>query len=571
MLDQILTAEMLATGSTMSWRNQPLLGELFTEMKFRDRRLVVIVGAGVSMDAGLPSWGQLVAKLGEQLSDASRQTRLTALGSPDLQRRAQQALYMLQKERPRVQAHEQVSAALFGGMQDPVPGEMAKALARLAALYESDLEIITTNFDRVLETALVQVGLQSDSYSLDGSPTRSRSDIKGWRSLDPRARSASVLHLHGMLGADDLYLPLVLTETDFSRFGSRVQGVIKQRIRKADLVLIVGMSLTDPNLLEPLRQIPSGNAKRFAIAVPDLTVDPAALEIAGGHGAEARARLECAKFAYETSRMLASDLELRPILLKSYGQVIQVLSDLTLAHIEPRRYRPSISPRSESLAYGVRFDSALKLIYRNLAFGPVSGKPDSPEAALAISNQWREAAKRPRALLRKFKLKHSGACAASEDFGFFLWLRDPRGSQETSTYALRLIAASTYHHWEQWSGENVQQIHAKSTFASALAVYSGRVTLKEIPAATRGIWRGSLAVPLVQKSSNSEAVLEAPASGVNESLDRITIGAISINTNAEVNAAAQSVNRSVLDVLTFEEQNQLEDALYEMASALGIA
>lgn len=560
--NRLITAQRLAAGPAMSFDNQPYISDLIDDIR-ANKPITVIVGAGVSMDAGLPSWSQLIERLEGDLSE-DQQLRFGLLGSPDLQRRAQQVLAVGPKNKSIDRRMQDALVDPYGPTQ-PAPGQMAEAIARLLFVHPT-AQILTTNFDSILESALSNLGHSPDSFSLEGwsySPGTTIKNLLEWQELDPADRFSAVLHLHGMLRESLPPLePLILTESDFSKHGHAIQGLLVEVLSQGTC-LLVGMSMTDPNILHPLRETAKSSAyRRYMIAVPNLYA-----QFPDHSLVDRDAAAFCAEFAVEAADVLANDLLVCPILLKSYGQAIQLLSELSLAAVEPKRYNAKYTPRRESLQYGTRFRNVLSEVYVNLGYGPKTGKPSNEAAAQELSKDMRSEARATESLLGTLQKKFTGKCVEKERFGFFLWLRVPGASRHDGEYAVRLIAASTYHHWEEWSGWNVQEIRPDSPYTSALAIYAGRPVIKNIDAQMRGVWRGSVAFPLVTEDSISSASIEL-ASGSFESLDRLTIGAVSLNTTAAVEptlSASASDQYSVVALLGADDLLDLQQSMTGMA------
>ena len=69
----------------ISYEHQPNLRELFERLTDSDDRFTIVVGAGVSLDAGLPSWPKLIDNIVE-LIDEEKWRRESRLDATDLQR-----------------------------------------------------------------------------------------------------------------------------------------------------------------------------------------------------------------------------------------------------------------------------------------------------------------------------------------------------------------------------------------------------------------------------------------------------------------------------------------------------
>jgi NAD-dependent SIR2 family protein deacetylase len=209
--------------------------------------MTLIVGAGVSMEAGLPSWRTLVERLlarvaagdptlhsaalerewieqildGEDLLAAA--ATVEALASADLDEILPEALY---------------GAAGAGSYE---PGPIAAEIARLRVSLGDELMLLTTNYDDLVERALRQ---QFPSGSI-------RSYV---RRREPGPGVVPVIHLHGFAGRNRPPRQLVLTEEHYHRMqrGSSWQERLVTKRLAGSNCLFIGTTLTDPNLIRYL-------------------------------------------------------------------------------------------------------------------------------------------------------------------------------------------------------------------------------------------------------------------------------------------------------------------------------
>lgn len=556
----VITAERLLAGSAISFTNQPLLEQLFTSVRAARGPLTLLVGAGISMDAGLPNWAQLVERIECQLP---KPDTFSLLAPADLQRRAQLALFAAQRAEPKRSEHDRVREALLGSTVNHLrTGQMAQSLGRLAMVYDGEVRIFTTNFDGLLESSLRDFTARDvESYSLGGhslSKGKKQFAVRDWKRIPEDERWRAVLHLHGKLAQEESpYLqPLILTESTFSRYGRQIQDFLVKYL-STGTVLIVGMSMTDPNILAPLRLTATSSADRFILTVPDV-YRSFGDHLAGSTQAVAR----CAEFEVEVAKMLANDLAVKPVLLKSYGQVNQVLSDLALASALPEQYSSKVSPSSDRLPYGYRLTRALGGIYRNIGYKPLVGIPQNRTQSEALSRKFRAACAKPMNFLKDEMRAATGATASDEHFGFFFWLRVPGGKSYAGKYEIKLICSSAYHHWEEWSGQNIQTISPLSSYTPALALYWGQPVVHNITSGSRGRWRGSLAFPLV--ATSHYAMLGSYP------LDTLQVGAIAVNTTGVIvgNEATGNSERSVIATWDHERMEAFEELLNDVAKTL---
>jgi hypothetical protein len=417
---------VLAHNHALSFTKQPYLRDLFKEVLDRDRPLTLIVGAGVSINASLPSWPELIDRIINKIDDDDLKELARGFQADPL-RRAEFVLQLARRRNVSTEEHELIRDALYPKEYIARPGQLAESLARLVAVRPERVRIITTNFDQLLEVALAEQ-LGSDRvkpYGLDNADE--------WASLNS-LDEVGVLHVHGAVTqarahetdpSRHLVTPLILTESHYLKYGIQVRDRISQAFSDA-VGLFVGLSLTDPNLIGPLYATTPkqpANPNRYAITVADL------------NARQPHTREKQAMLAVESVRFLNDNLALRPIIVKSYSQVEQVVSDLSLALVEPERYFGSAGRGRNSLKYGARLDQALKTCYEAMGCKRNSFIPTGPSAS-TITEKLRTALasrKGPKKLLDEWTADHGIKFADGEPerYGIHLWLRrpDPTGHQ----------------------------------------------------------------------------------------------------------------------------------------------
>jgi SIR2-like protein len=206
--------------------------------------ITMFVGAGVSMEAELPSWNELVRKLlirarsGEGDEKAIETWCDTVLQEGPLAAAAvAESLYSDDGAFRRALR----DAVYARPSHTYVPGALAGQIAWLKERMGSRLTILTVNYDGLLEAALAQRALQPVSY------VRARPEPEG---------KAAVWHLHGRLirpASGKGWLSegnLVLSEGSYVRStGSTFpQELVADRL-KGSLCVFVGLSMTDPNFI----------------------------------------------------------------------------------------------------------------------------------------------------------------------------------------------------------------------------------------------------------------------------------------------------------------------------------
>jgi hypothetical protein len=123
------------------------------------------------------------------------------------------------------------------------PGPIAHEVARLSSCFGERLTVMTTNYDDLIERALLHGGYAKKLI---------KSYVTHRHMLTPGA--VPVTHLHGFAGREGEPRRLVLTEEHYHRMqrGTSWQEQYVTKQLEQTLCLFVGTSLTDPNLIRYL-------------------------------------------------------------------------------------------------------------------------------------------------------------------------------------------------------------------------------------------------------------------------------------------------------------------------------
>jgi hypothetical protein len=199
--------------------------------------LTFVVGAGASMEAGLPSWAGLVRTLLEagapgSLDQNDRAAWLDASAESGLLGMAATARVLAGSDEEFVKRVEQhlYRGKGSGGFD---PGPLAREIAAWKEAYPK-LKLATFNYDQLLERALQDVGLSAEPRE-DNTPEPD--DV------------AFVRHLHGLLTGTPSDDAVVLTERDYAVWS---QGSWQDEFMSGALsgvCVFLGLSFTDQNLL----------------------------------------------------------------------------------------------------------------------------------------------------------------------------------------------------------------------------------------------------------------------------------------------------------------------------------
>lgn len=188
--------------------------------------LNILVGSGISVDAGLPSWRELLYQLCDCISDA---TIASAVERLITQNRLLDAAELLRSDVSPERICKRLRQIL---RPSPGPTPLADALWRLRAAM-----LVTTNYDSILEAALIRIAAASPSVIIPGD---------GGPPFFPD-HGQSLAKLHGCLSRPD---SIVLSKRDYFRtmltLTSSSGGIWSELIRRPTLA--VGYSLTDPDL-----------------------------------------------------------------------------------------------------------------------------------------------------------------------------------------------------------------------------------------------------------------------------------------------------------------------------------
>jgi len=239
-------------------------------------QVTLIVGAGGSMDALLPSWPALVERLLRRVADdhpglTTEEARgawiKRTLGQDDLLGACAVVEVMTSDDLDTLLPDE-----LFrpGGPTAFEPGPIAHQVAYLRECYRERLTILTTNYDDLIERALL-------------ARSWAKKDIKSYvRRRTPPENAVAVTHLHGYAGRAADPKQIVLTEEHYHRMQrgtSWQEAYVTERLENS-LCLFVGTSLTDPNLIRYLYGYKQSPARRHAaVFVRQADLEGAADEV----------------------------------------------------------------------------------------------------------------------------------------------------------------------------------------------------------------------------------------------------------------------------------------------------
>jgi hypothetical protein len=583
----------------ISFSTQPDLKKLFEFLVDPDKTFTFIVGAGASLDAGLPTWARLIENITDLISDDRWRVAAKEDGS-ELLRKAESSL-QLALEDSTDDRDVIIRRALYRNSNKPRYGRLAEVIARLAACLKDRVHVATVNLDTLLEDAMTQYCHSKDGVKV--TPVPFFSPKKPDPKADARAKAkyasyqrtglpdgwdagSTVLHLHGILEPGKAHQGnIVLTESDFLTYGPAVRNLIKRRLETSHVVFF-GVSLTDPNLVSPLWDVHNsrtgttdvkagaGDAREsfvFSVAAPD----PKAASIN-----DSRA------YSIKKGQYLSDVLGLHTIFLKSYGQQIQAIAEASLAVLHPKLYTtrqdPSLAENPQkSQRYGHRLKRYLDDCYADIGCNDTQCVPVG-EHARKLSDRLNSAltSDEPVSINKILQSVHDRLSMANdqkllddykscdqyfkkEKFGLFLWLRTTRRPDERhAPYSLQCVGASISQHRESWSLDRIAEIKGTSRFVGARAAFYGSPKTENF-ATTDGwlLWHSERAVPV--------SYYPGSAADPEITLTAINVGVITLNSTHNLlpldNRWTDENPRSIFTMMNGSEIAAINDELARIA------
>jgi len=239
------------------------------------QRLTLLLGAGASIEAGLPSWPALIERLlvraGTErglLHDTDEAGRTRWVAEAVRRDGYLGAAAIVDALTDESVLDTWIPEALYGvgrTAADFFPGPICRQLPRLVDAFGLAFELMTTNYDDLAEQAMRDDPL---------NPREAVAYVGEHREI-PRD-AVQVLHLHGYAGRKGAASRLVLTESDYQRMQQTVPWQ-ETRVRAAlgeGMFVFVGTSLIDPNLVRYLYgDAGSATPPRYAIFVRQDTYE----------------------------------------------------------------------------------------------------------------------------------------------------------------------------------------------------------------------------------------------------------------------------------------------------------
>lgn len=471
----------------------------FIEAVCSNDSITLVLGAGVSIESGLPTWSGLLEILGRRIETPCLYDLITA-EEADPSRRASLILSALSEDSGLADL-DWIRHVFYTKVPKP-KGALLISLAKLIQVLGSRVKIITLNYDDCLEETLVNSG---GFQAIEVRPF-------GLREVDDWARCESgvaILHIHGFVARkrksedEDAFQwldrePLILSEGEYIEHGAIVQDIIRKQAESSHLVF-VGTSLSDANITHPLsgsygRLSTKGRIQSaFALLVPD---DQSAIAVyqnlrnAGDCGSASVQQLSETCFKAKREH-IEGTYGITVVRLNSYSQVAQAIAEAHLAVANRERYLDD-SDKS-SLRYGKRFKRIMGDIYSRFGVEPGGVAPggefsrklsDELERILVESitprlDEFRKKfveehvkAKRMWPMTKK-KKRNLVEELSDENFGLYLWLRSALDDADGDEFEVFIAGSSSY---SRRNGAIMAQrsiVSLRSIYASARSVFLG--------------------------------------------------------------------------------------------------
>ncbi len=250
---QALTGNAILDESTAE-EKEKIRDEYIEKLKiaYQNEDLALFLGAGVSIDAGIPLWSDLIKKLliymigsktrGKKL-DKKSTTALNALAYSNKEDSPITQMRYIKSAFTSEEYYELVHRVLYSGKID-TKTKLLDAIARICKpqrAYNGIKSIVTYNFDNLIEQKFVEKEIEFNAIYRD-------TDMS---SLD----SLNIYHVHGFLPQNNVIahadINLVFSEEDYHRVYRDAyswSNLTQLNAFRDSTCLFIGCSLNDPNL-----------------------------------------------------------------------------------------------------------------------------------------------------------------------------------------------------------------------------------------------------------------------------------------------------------------------------------
>jgi len=407
------------------------------------------------MEASLPSWSVLIERLLHRVAmtnptltntDARTVWVRRTLAREDLLAAGAIVEVLAQDDLATLLPQELYGA---GGAGTFEPGPTAHQVAYLRSCFGSRATLLTTNYDDLIERALLTAGY-------------SKRDVRSYvRRRKVPVSAVPVTHLHGLAGREGPPKSLVLTEEQYHRMqrGTSWQEQCVTAQLESTSCLFVGTSLTDPNLIRYLYGYKQAQSRAHA-----------AVFVRQGDAEGADDQVRAAREDAAAKRWGRCGVE--AVFVDHFADAAQLVYEIAYRRKADAAYVP-IATRAER---------ALSRIAQ-VALLEESPQPEFAERQIALSKWLRETL---RATLRSAVGVDP---PAEEPLALALWMLSPDGRRITGW------AHSDRAHQDPMTMESIP-LQADSTWVAVRAVCQG-VRVEHERESDISRWRFIRAIPLI--------------------------------------------------------------------------
>lgn len=224
------------------------------KQKYKDEDIVLVLGAGISIDAGIPLWYELIKKLLIEMINEKLRIKKKSFSKDEVNQLVQLA-YSNMEDSPLAQmryiknafddsSYNQLIHSVLYENNPKVSTELLKAISEICTPRRRHIgvrSIITYNFDDLVERRLMNKGINYVSIVREN-------DISVIESLN-------IYHVHGYLPSRlneiDNDTNIVFSEEDYHkvyRDAYSWSNIIQLNSFRENTCLFIGCSLNDPNL-----------------------------------------------------------------------------------------------------------------------------------------------------------------------------------------------------------------------------------------------------------------------------------------------------------------------------------
>jgi hypothetical protein len=521
----------MQSAKLLSQDNTEFCGVL--DLAFSDE-LLVFVGAGCSIEAGLPDWKELAVRY---INEAMRETDLPE----DLPNRFGNPRHLAIIADAMVGEFKRFNAlcsSLYPHQRPPSPGPTAKEIAKL---YRARLRvglktfIVTTNFDPLLEMALdehvtdrllnetgevqvvpaVSLGLEhrfpDPSKSTPTDNVTHTSQLFAPRGADD-PHEPVVFHLHGAIDLRDSRTPkgiepIILTERDYAMWEHLAQKALLELLDNRDC-LMVGLGLEDNDVLTALytkmkgresMRVPLGG-KRFVVAFNEI---PHNDDEAVDHAIARQVR------KLETKRL--EKLGVSPLKnLKTFGQIPQVLHEMGYAIELSRTMDMNHLSSADYWNSGYSYGSRLNRWKRDFAAHYLADDQ--------FAEQQDKACRACQEVLERIVnvIHDSIGKAIDDELAIHVWVR----SQRDDRFEMFPWCSNEFARRGEVPGSLSKEIERADNDIARRQVFDGVPSRGLMPAAPHSRWAQVMAVPVISTTTDAQ-----------HEYGRLMVGVVTLSTN----------------------------------------